>query len=338
MTAPVYVADTEAAERMDVVAQLRRRGVETRVGTEFAASGEQVAAALGDARAVCTALSRVTAAAMDAGPELELIVKCGIGVDNIDVAAARERGLAVLRTGGVNFDGPAEWVIGAAIAHFRRFVKFDSEIRSGRWSQLRGLHSGLLPALTGRTLAIAGLGAIGSRLAALGRAHGMVVIAYDPYLEDEAVEATGARPVGREQLFRDADVLSLNVVLTDETRHFVSAAELALMRPTALLVNCSRGPVVDEAALAEALVGGSIAGAAIDVFELEPPAADNPLFALDNVLLTPHIGGCTDYGYREIGELAAELVRRFIDGDTVPAGSVVVRAPALRVEAAAVTG
>jgi D-3-phosphoglycerate dehydrogenase len=332
MTTPVFVADREAAERMDVVAQLRTRGFDVRAGSEFAAAGPQVAAEIGDARAVCSALSQVTGAAMDAAPGLELIVKSGIGVDNIDVAGARERGLPVLRAGGVNSDGPAEWVIGAAIAHFRRFAQLDPAVRRGEWGELRRAHSGLLPALNGRTLAIAGLGSIGGKLAALGRAHGMHVIAYDPYLSSDAAGALGARLVDRDELFRQADVLSLNVVLTEHTHHFVSTDELALMRTSALLVNCSRGPVVDQDALAAALAAGTIAGAAIDVFEAEPPSPDNPLFALDNVLLTPHLGGCTDFGYREIGELTAALVDRFFKREPIPRNCVVVETPSLVVE------
>ena len=135
MTTPVFVADREAAERMDVVAQLRARGFDARAGSEFATAGPQVAAEIGDARAVCSALSQVTGAAMDAAPELELVVKSGIGVDNIDVDGARERGLPVLRAGGVNSDGPAEWVIGAAIAHFRRFAELDPAVRRGEWAR-----------------------------------------------------------------------------------------------------------------------------------------------------------------------------------------------------------
>jgi len=338
VTTAVYVADREAAERMGVAGQLRKRGFDVRTGSEFAASAEQVAAEIGEARAVCTALSQISAAVMDAAPELQLIVKSGIGVDNIDVAAACERGLPVLRAGGVNSEGPAEWVIGAAIALLRRFGAMDAAIRRGEWSDLRRSSSGLLPALTGRTLGIAGLGSIGSRLALLGRAHGMEVIAYDPYLPAEAAAASGARIVAREELFRTAGVLSLNVVLTEQTRHFVSTAELELMRPDAVLLNCSRGPVVDQAALAAALTEGEIAGAAIDVFEAEPPAADNPLFALENVLLTPHLAGCTDYGYREIGELTAELVQRFFVGEPVPRRSVASEAESLAVEPAGAVG
>jgi D-3-phosphoglycerate dehydrogenase / 2-oxoglutarate reductase len=332
MVKRVYVTDTEAGERMRAHDQLVARGYEVRVGDSFAASAEEVVAGIGDANAVCAALGQVTAAAMDAAPNLELVVKTGIGVDNIDVEGARERGLPVLRMGRVNSHGPAEWVIGASIAHFRRFIEVDAAMRRGEWSQVRQPYAGLLPALTGRTLGIAGLGSIGQYLASLGKAHGMDVIAHDPYIPPDGAAAAGARLVSKEELFRTADVVSMNMVLTDETHHFVSTGELALMKPTAILANCSRGPVVDEAALAVALREGVISGAVLDVFELEPPSPDNPLFALDNVLLTPHLGGCTDYGYQEIGALTAELVDRFFKGEPIPRASVVVQTDALVVE------
>jgi phosphoglycerate dehydrogenase-like enzyme len=334
----VYVADTEAAERMRARDQLEARGFSVRVGDAFAASEDEVLAGIGDANAVCAALGRVTGAVMDAGPDLELVVKTGIGVDNIDVEGARERGLPVLRMGRVNSHGPAEWVIGAAIAHFRRFKEVDAAMRRGEWGSVRQPHSGLLPALTGRTLGIAGLGSIGQYLASLGNAHGMDVIAYDPYIPADAAASAGARLVDKDELFRAADVVSMNMVLTEETHHFVSTGELEQMKPTALLANCSRGPVVDEAALVAALRDGAIAGAVIDVFEVEPPSPDNPLFALDNVLLTPHLGGCTDYGYQEIGALTAELVDRFFKGEPIPRASVVVETDAVVVQEPSAAG
>jgi D-3-phosphoglycerate dehydrogenase len=320
----VYVADTEASERMGLRPLLGGdEAIELTLGSEFAASAQTVTGAIGDADVVCVALGRVSAEAMDAAPKLRLVVKCGIGVDNIDVAAARERGIGVLRMAMVNSDGPAEWVIGAVIAHFRRFAHLDRAVRVGAWGDVRQRWSGLSPALGGRTLGIAGFGSIGRKLARLATAHDMTVLAHDPYV----TESDLARMVGREELLSSADVLSLNMVLTDETRHWLSADALSLMKPSAVVANSSRGPVVDEAALYEALRDGRIAGAVLDVFELEPPAPDNPLFGLDQVLLTPHLGGCTDRGYREIGELAAELIRGFAAGVAPPPACVVVPLP-----------
>lgn len=324
----VYVPDLEASERMGVREFFRAHPeFEVRYGASLAADGSEVAAEIGDAQVVCAALGRVTEQAIARATDLCLIVKTGIGVDNIAVDAARDRSIPVLRMGRVNSDGPAEWVIGAALALYRRFAEMSVGMREGRWQQLRSEWAGRVPALTGRTLAIAGLGSIGRRLASLGIAHGMTVIACDPYAD--ALE--GVTLVEKPTLLRRADVLSLNMILTEETHHWLSMAELALMRRGAILCNASRGPIVDEAALAATLRSGGLAGAAIDVYESEPPDPDNPLFGCENVLLTPHLGGCTDFGYREIGELTVELVRRFAYGEEIPAYCVVVATPQLRV-------
>jgi D-3-phosphoglycerate dehydrogenase / 2-oxoglutarate reductase len=324
----VYVPDLEASERMGVREFFRAHPeFDVRYGASLAAEGSEVAAEIGDAQVVCAALGRVSEEAIARATDLRLIVKTGIGVDNIAVEAARERSIPVLRMGQVNSDGPAEWVIGAALALFRRFAEMSAGMREGRWQELRGDWAGRVPALNGRTLGIAGLGSIGRRLASLGLAHGMTVIACDPY----ATAIEGVRLVDKPTLLREADVLSLNMILTDETHHWLSTAELALMKPTAIVCNASRGPILDEAALAAALLSGALAAAAVDVYESEPPAADNPLFSLENVLLTPHLGGCTDYGYREIGELTVELVRRFAYGEAIPSYCVVVQTPELHV-------
>jgi phosphoglycerate dehydrogenase-like enzyme len=322
----VYVPDLEASERMGVREFFSAHPeFDVRYGASLAADGAEVTAEIGDAQVVCAALGRVTEEAIARAADLRLIVKTGIGVDNIAVDAARERSIPVLRMGRVNSDGPAEWVIGAALALYRRFAEMSAGMRAGRWQQMRGDWAGRVPALTGRTLAIAGLGSIGRRLASLGSAHGMTVIACDPYADALA----GVTLVDKPTLLRRADVLSLNMILTEETQHWLSTAELAMMKPGAILCNASRGPIVDEAALAASLRSGGIAGAAIDVYEREPPATDNPLFAFENVLLTPHLGGCTDFGYREIGELTVELVRRFAYGEEIPSYCVVVATPSL---------
>ena len=324
MTLRVYIADTEASERMGVAKRLATNdAIDLRLGSAFAASAETVAEELGDADVACVALGRVSAEAMDAASNLRLVVKCGIGVDNIDTDAAAERGIGVLRMALVNSAGPAEWVIGAVIAHLRRFAALDRAVRAGAWGDVRTRWSGRVPALSGRTLGIAGLGSIGHRLARLALAHGMTVLAHDPYVE---AGPAGVRLVDRRELLEAADVLSLNMVLTESTRHWLSTDELALMKPSAVVANSSRGPIVDEAALNQALRSGQIAGAVLDVFELEPPTADNPLFELEQVLLTPHLGGCTDQGYEEIGALAAELIDGFRQGVAPPPACVVVPA------------
>jgi D-3-phosphoglycerate dehydrogenase len=286
---------------------------------------------IGDADVVAVAFGRVDDAVMDAAPNLRLIVKCGIGVDCIDVEAARRRDIPVLRAAGVNFNSVAEWVLGAMISHLRRFIPLDRAVRNGGWQDERGRWTGVLPGLPGRTLGLFGVGSIGSRVAELAAAHGMHVIGFDPYLSVEAAGRVGVELVERDALFQRADVVSIHAVLTEETHHAVGRPELVQMPATAILVNSARGPIVDEAALVQALRTGEIAGAALDVLELEPAAPDNPLLTMDQVLLSPHLAGCTDTGYREIGAKASQLIDDVLRGVAVPADCVVSGGGVLRV-------
>ena len=325
LLADIYVPEVEAVDRMAVERFLLERGYQPRCGDALMAPGPEILAeAIGSAAVVAVALGNVDATVMDADPDLRLIVKCGIGVDCIDVEAARERDIPVIRMGGVNFNGVAEWVIGAVIANLRRFVALDHVVRAGEWRAERDRWTGLLPGLPGRTLGLFGVGSIGSRIAELARVHGMHVIGYDPYLGEASARHAGVELVERDALFERSDVVSVHAILTDETHHAISTAELELMRESAILVNSARGPIVDEAALIEALGAGTIAGAALDVFEFEPVASDSPLLTMDNCLLSPHLAGCTENGYHELGGLAAQLIDDFVHGVPIPANCVVV--------------
>ncbi len=321
----IYIPDREAAERMGLLAALSRQNLPgIRIGSSLTASAEEIGRDLGDAGVVCVALGEVSASAIESAPRLQLIIKCGIGVDNIDVEAAAKRGIPVLRTAGVNSDGPAEWVIAMALHHFRRITEMDSAVRTGSWQKTRERLTGRIPSLAGRTLSIAGFGAIGRRVATLGAAHGMRVLVHDPYSRADPSPQEDVTRVTRDVLLREADVLSLNMVLTKETYHFIGARELTSMKETAILCNVARGPVVDERALVDGLRRGQIAFAALDVFESEPLPQTSQLREFENVILSPHLAGCTDVGYREIGERAAELVADFFDGVRIPENCVVV--------------
>lgn len=329
----VYIADTEAAERMGLARHLTpERGFDTRCGEELIATAADVEANIGDAQVVCSALGRISAAAIENAPDLRLVVKCGIGVDNIDTAAADNLGIPVLRVGGVNFRGVAEYVIGASIAVGRRMVELDRAVREGNWIDARAAWTGRLPALTGKTIGIVGVGSIGAEVARLAGTHGMELVGYDPYVDAAVAAELGVELLDKEELFARADVVSLHLLLDESTRGFVSDPEFRRMKPTAMLVNSARGPVVDEAALVRALVDGEIAAAALDVFEAEPLDPSSPLLQLDNCLLSPHLAGCTDYGYDEIGTAAAGLVESFAAGEPVPPGAVVVAAGDLLVQ------
>ncbi len=268
---------------------LRERGYELRMGSGVAPDVLQREVADCDAVLVRTAV--LTADVLRAAKKLRVIAKHGIGVDNIDVAAATERGIHVTNAALSNAATVAEHTLGLIIALARNLVRCDRECRSGNFairSTLMGMD------LEGKTLGLIGLGRIGSMVAKKAT-HGldMKVIGYDPHVAPERVTAEVERTGDREEVFRRADFVSLHLPATPETRKVVGERELALMKPAAYLINASRGEVVDEAALIRALQNNRIAGAGLDVFEQEPPAADNPLLGLDSVILTPHSAALT---------------------------------------------
>ena len=201
------------------------------------------------------------------------------------------------------------WALILAVA--RRLPDEVAAVRAGGWQQAVGSD------LNGRTLGLLGLGNIGSRVARIGQAFGMEVVAWSANLTDERAAECGARRVEKDELFRAADVVSIHLVLSDRTRHLVGATELALMKPTAILVNTSRGPIVDDDALVAALERGAIAGAGLDAFDIEPLPADHPFRRLPNVVATPHIGYVTDDCYRIFYDQIVEDIAAFLAGEPV---------------------
>ena len=226
-----------------------------------------------------------------AAPKLRLIQLLSAGYDRADVEAARRAGVPVANNGGANAVAVAEHALLLMLAVCRRLPLQHANVGSGRW---RGNEPPRVHELKGRTLGIVGLGTIGKKTARLAGAFGMTVHYYDiARLTEDAEDALGVQFRLLGELLRTSDIVSLHVPLNPTTRHLVGAREIALLKPTAVLVNTSRGPVVDEVALTEALAAGKIAGAGLDVFDQEPPDADNPLFSLDNVVLTAHLAGPT---------------------------------------------
>ena len=245
---------------------------------------------------------------------LKIIARTGVGVDvsRVDVDAAREHNIWVTNMPGVNAAAVAELAFGQMIALARHSVAADRAVKANRWAEgprFQGLE------LAGKTLGIVGMGNIGTRVALRGRAFEMALLVCDPYIPASQVTALGGRWVALEELFRESDFVALHCPLNSETRHMVGAKPLALMKRSAFLVNLARGGVVDEEALAACLREKRIAGAAIDVMEAEPPRKNHPLLALDNVLLTPHIGGSTGEAQSRGEWGAAEEVVRVLQGD-----------------------
>ena len=223
--------------------------------------------------------TKVTKEVLSRATRLKVVGRAGVGVDNIDVDEATARKIVVVNAPTASTVSVAELAIGHMISLLRHLPEADRSVKAGKWekSKLEGRE------LFGKTLGLLGSGRIGAEVAKRAQAFGMPVIAYDPYLPKAAASAVGIRLVDKDALFRDADVLSIHAALTPETRGLVSASELAMMRPNAILVNCARGEIVDERALAEALRARKISGAAIDVFATEPPSG-SPLLEAPNVL------------------------------------------------------
>lgn len=252
----------------------------------------------------------ITAALLDRAPRLKVVFIASAGYDSVDVAAATSRGVAVVNAAGSNAVPVSEHAIGLLLSVSRKIAQLDR--RAHRES--RGLHyldvGEFPPVLHGGTLGLIGLGAIGRRVAAIATAgFGMTAIAYDPFADKERARELGVELTGTlEELLERADAVSMHLPLTDETHHLISGRELALMKPGAFLVNTSRGGTVDTDALVAALRSGHLGGAGLDVTDPEPLPHDHPIFALDNVVLTPHHGGTSPTAITDAHALAARSV------------------------------
>jgi len=271
-----------------------------------------------DAHALITLLTdRVDDALLAQCPHLKIVANVAVGYDNIDVEAATRRGIVVTNTPGVLTDATADFAWALLLAVVRRVVEADAYVRAGRFTEWKMMefHGG---DLAGRTLGIAGFGRIGQAVARRGRGFGMNVIYANNRRASAALEdELGARAVDKETLLASSDVLSLHLPLTAATRHFVGAAEFATMKSSAYLINTARGPIVDEAAMVDALRSGAIRGAGLDVFEREP-AVDAALLTMPNVVLAPHIGSATIETRTKMALIAVENVLAVLDGRTAP--------------------
>jgi phosphoglycerate dehydrogenase-like enzyme len=239
-------------------------------------------------------------------PQLKLIASTGSRNASIDVAAAKERGIRITAT-GYRSTPTIEMTWALILASERHVVQESNSVRAGGWQTSIGRE------LDGKVLGVLGLGNIGGQVARIGRAFGMQVIAWSQNLTAEVAREAGATWVSKDELFRRADIVTIHLILSDRTRGLVGAREIALMRPTSRLVNTSRGPIVDEAGLIEALQSRRIAGAALDVFDREPLPANHPFRHLDSVLATPHIGYVGESLYRTFYGDAVAAIAAWLD-------------------------
>jgi len=273
---------------------------------------DRLAALLADADALIVRnRTRVDAALLAAAPRLKAVGRLGVGLDNIDLDACAARGVAVLPATGANTLSVAEYVIGAAIALVRGVVWSNAAMIAGDWPRARLGQGG---ELSGRVMGLYGYGAIARAVADRARALGMQVAAFDPYLPADDPAWAGVRRCDADALLAGADVLSLHVPLTAETRGLIGTAALTAMKPSAFVINTARGGIVDERALADAVRTGRLAGAALDVFEVEPLTAEaGAVFAgVPNLILTPHVAGVTAEGNTRVSALTVANVKKVL--------------------------
>ncbi|HEY0305753.1 MAG TPA: phosphoglycerate dehydrogenase [Longimicrobiales bacterium] len=315
----VLIADAINAEGLEPLQQDGRFDLLEKPGLK----GEDLARAIEDADAVVVRSgTRITRDSLKYATRLKVIGRAGVGVDNIDVEAATEMGVAVLNAPSGNTISAAELTLALLLALVRKVPAADRSMRAGEWD--RKSFNGV--ELYGKTLGLVGAGRIGSEVARRARAFGMRVVAYDPYLTAERASSLEIEQGTLEEVLRRADVITLHVPLTEATANLIAEKELALLKKTAVIVNAARGGVINEAALHAALSNKQIAGAAFDVFEEEPLPADNPLRSLPNVVLTPHLGAATAEAQQNVAIEIAEAVRAaLIEGDF----SRAVNAPAI---------
>jgi D-3-phosphoglycerate dehydrogenase / 2-oxoglutarate reductase len=253
--------------------------------------------------------TKIDAEVIERATKLRIIARQGSGVDNIDMRAANARGIEVVSSPEALVEAVAEHVLGLMLAFARYIPAADAAMKAGRWEKERFVGT----ELKGKTLGIAGLGRIGRRVAEIGKVVGMSILGYDVVeVSQETLGSLGVRMVDLDTLFASSDFITLHVPLTTESRHMVDARRLSLMRKTAVIVNTSRGEVIDEVALVAALRAGEIGGAALDVFETEPPASD--ILSAPNVIATPHVGGQTKDAQISSVRIVGAKINQFFAG------------------------
>jgi D-3-phosphoglycerate dehydrogenase len=306
MTARVLVCDPIAE---DGVATLKKFGAEVDVKTGLEPEKLKRAVDSYDALIVRSE-TKVTRELIDAASNLKVIGRAGIGVDNIDVEAATERGIVVVNAPTGNVISAAEHAIALMLALARNIPDANASLKSGKWERARFL--GL--EVRGKTLGIVGLGQVGSEVARRARSLEMRVLAHDPFVPEERARSLGVELATFEEVLRESDFLTVHTTLSEGTRHLIGEPELGQMKATARIINTARGGIIDEAALDAALREGRLAGAAVDVFEMEP-LTSHPLFENDKAIVTPHLGASTAEAQERVAQDVAEQVVAVINGE-----------------------
>lgn len=252
--------------------------------------------------------TKITRAVLEAASGLKVVGRAGVGVDNVDVEAATARGVVVMNTPAGNTVSTAELTFSMLLAMARKIPQAHASMKAGEWN--RKAFSGT--EVNGKTLGVLGMGRIGTEVARRARAFGMRVLAYDPYLAHARAQSVDVEPATLDRVFGESDFITVHMPMTEETRGMINAAAMAKMKAGVRLLNCARGGIIVEADLVEALKSGHVAGAALDVYEKEPPAAEDPLRALPQVIMTPHLGASTEEAQENVGIEVAEAITAFL--------------------------
>lgn len=298
----ILISDPLSEEGVKILTDVREFQVD--VKTELKPDALKEAIKDYDALIVRSA-TKVTRDIIQAAPKLKVIGRAGVGLDNVDLEAATQKGVIVMNTPGGNTVSTAEHTMSLILALSRNIPQAVSSTRKGEWkrSKFMGVE------LYNKVLGIIGLGRIGKEVAKRAGSFGMRILAYDPFLSAEIAEGLGVEVVELARLLGESDYITVHTPLTDDTKHVISAAEFALMKKGVRVINCARGGIIDEQALVEAVREGKVAGAALDVFENEPLSPESPLLKLDNVVITPHLGASTEEAQVNVAIEVCEIVR-----------------------------
>ncbi|MCE5261141.1 MAG: phosphoglycerate dehydrogenase [Euryarchaeota archaeon] len=300
----VLVTDELSQEGLDMLT----KGSDIQVDVRPKLAHEELLKIIGEYDAlIVRSGTKVTAEVIEAGKRLRVIGRAGVGVDNVDVEAATRRGVLVMNTPAANIISAAEHTMAMMLTLARNIPRADASVKAGKWerSKFTGVE------LMGKTLGIVGIGRVGGEVAKRAKAFQMKLVGYDPYISQELAVKLGVRILPLEKVLEEADFITIHTPLTPTTHHLIGREQLALMKPSAFVVNCARGGIIDEDALYEALKDRRIAGAALDVFEDEPPKGSK-LLTLDNLVATPHLGASTKEAQEKVSIEMAEHVKMFL--------------------------
>lgn len=298
----VLISDSLSKEAVEILQQEKELSVD--VNTKL--TPEQLKDVIKNYDAlVVRSSTKVTKEIIEAADKLKIVGRAGVGLDNVDVDAASKKGVIVVNTPAGNTMSTAEHAFTMMLALSRNIPQADLSMKKGEWERKKFMGHELY----GKTLGVVGLGRIGTEVAKRAISFGMKILAYDPYLSMERAKELGIEPADLDTLFKNSDYITVHTPLTEQTSHLISDAQFAVMKKGVRLINCARGGIIDEAALVKAIEDGKVAGAALDVFEEEPPKKDNKLLKMDKMVLTPHLGASTEEAQTNVAIEVANTVR-----------------------------